>query len=198
MLDDVLELAHVPRPGMRPQGAHGTFGECGNRALAIPVRPPVIAQEVVGEQRDVLLAVLQARNVDRDDPQAIIQILAERARFDRLLGITVRRRDEAHVDDGIRRLATDPPYHAVLDHPQQLRLRRLGHLEQLIEEEGAAVGRLEQTGLVAHGAGERTLAVPEHLRLEQCLGKRGAVQGHEGLAAAAAVSVDELRNQFLA
>jgi len=69
MLDDVLELAHVPRPGMRLQGAHRAFGEGWNRAFAIPVRPPVIGEEVVGEQRDVLLAVLQARHVDRDDAQ---------------------------------------------------------------------------------------------------------------------------------
>src|SRR6266568_4434931 len=91
-----------------------------------------------------------------------------------------------------------PTHHTILDHPQQLRLRRLGHLEQLVEEEGPAVGGLEQAGLVAHGAGERALAMSEHLRLEERLGERGAVHGDERLAAAAAVRVNELRNQLFA
>ena len=38
----------------------------------------------------------------------------------------------------------------------------------------------------------------KHLRLEQRLGERRAVHGHERFAAAAAVGVDELRNQFFA
>src|SRR3989442_3959724 len=104
MLDDVLELAHVARPGMRPQGAYRAFGESRDSAFAIPVCPPVIAQEVVGEERDVLRAVLQARDVDLDDAQAIVHILSECARFERLLMVYVRRSDEAHVDYGVHRL----------------------------------------------------------------------------------------------
>src|SRR2546429_9498106 len=41
------------------------------------------------------------------------------------------------------------------------------HLDQLVEEQRAAVGGFEQPGLVAHRAREGALAVAEHLGLEQ-------------------------------
>src|SRR2546426_9293558 len=43
----------------------------------------------------------------------------------------------------------------------------LRHLDQLVEEQRAAVGGFEQPGLVAHRAREGALAVAEHLGLEQ-------------------------------
>src|SRR2546427_864100 len=49
--------------------------------------------------------------------------------------------------------------------------------------------RSEQAGLVAHGTGERSLAMPEHLRLQQPLGQGGAVHRHERSARATAVVV---------
>src|SRR2546427_8595380 len=58
--------------------------------------------------------------------------------------------------------------------------------------------RSEQAGLVAHGTGERSLAMPEHLRLQQPLGQGGAVHRHERSARATAVVVDELGDQLLA
>jgi hypothetical protein len=42
----------------------------------------VDAEEVVGEQRDVLEAVAQRRDADRDDVDAIEQVLAEAAGLD--------------------------------------------------------------------------------------------------------------------
>ena len=72
------------------------------------------------------------------------------------------------------------------------------HFGQLVQEQRAAVGRLEQAGLVAVGAGERALPVAEHLGFEQRLRQRGAVDRHHLLLDAAAVRVDELRDHFLA
>src|SRR3989441_86362 len=100
------------------------------------------------------------------------------------------------IQDGVvRRVGsetTDAPHHTVLDDPQQLRLDRLRHLDQLVEEQRAPVGGLEQAGLVAHRAREGALAVAEHLGLEQRLGERGAVHGDERATGAPAVVVDEL------
>src|SRR5258706_26431 len=62
---------------------------------------------------------------------------------------------------------------------------------------GAAVGGFEQAGLVPYRAGEGALAVPEHLRLKQCLGERRAVHRDQRAAAAATVMMDELGDQLL-
>src|SRR5439155_1007908 len=153
---------------------------------------------MIGEQRDVFRAVLELWDVNRNDPQAVIEIFAQPARLDRFFRVTIRRSDEAHVDDGIGCLAADAANDTVLNYAQQLRLCRLGHLEQLIQKECAAVGTLQQAGFVAHGAGERALHVAEHLRFEQRFGQRGAVQRDQRVAAAPAVRVDELCNQLLA
>ena len=45
------------------------------------------AMNVVDERRDVLLALAQRRDADRDDLQPVVEVLAERAGRDRLLEI---------------------------------------------------------------------------------------------------------------
>ena len=93
-------------------------------------------------------------------------------------------------------LAADSPDDAVLHHAQQLCLQRERHLGQLVEEERAVVGDLEQSDLVAIGAGERPLLVTEHLRLEQMFRHGGAVQWHEWGLRPAAVSMNELGDEL--
>ena len=56
---------------------------------------------------------------------------------------------------------------ALLQHAQQLRLQRERQLADLVEKQRAAVGFLEQPGLVAHRIGERAAHVTEQLGLEQ-------------------------------
>ena len=60
-LDDVLELAHVARPVVVHQQIE-RFGrqlECGPRVLVA-----VLLEEVLDEQRDVVLALAQRRQLD--------------------------------------------------------------------------------------------------------------------------------------
>ena len=54
-----------------------------------------------------------------------------------------------------------------------------GQLADLVEEQRAALGRLDAPGLVAHRAGERALGVAEQLARQQLLGQRRAVDGDE-------------------
>ena len=159
---------------------------------------PVRGEEVLREQGDVLRPVAQRGHLDRDHAEAVIQVFPQRARFDGLLGVTVGGGDEAHVHYRVVRFAAHPAHHAVLNNAQQLRLDRLRHLDQLVQEQRAAVRRLEQAGLVSHRPGERALAVAEHLRFEQPLGEGGAVDRHERPAGAPTVMVDELRDHLLA
>ena len=96
-------------------------------------------QEVIGQPRDVAAAVAQRRQVDVDQVQAIQQVFAELAALHHLVQRAVRRRDHAHVD-GARPARAEHFERAVLQHAQQLDLRRRIELADLVEEDRSAVG----------------------------------------------------------
>jgi hypothetical protein len=81
---------------------------------------------------------------------------------------------------------------------QELGLDAGGNLADLVEEDGAAPGDLEEAGLVPHGAGERAAHVAEQLRLEQRLGERGAVDADERRRRAGTLIVDHPDDELLA
>src|SRR5690606_8884772 len=109
----------------------------------------------------------------------------------------VRRGDEADIDLTRARVAEAADLR-LLEHAQQLHLERARHLADLVEEQRAAGSDLEEARLVAIGARERTARVPEQLGLEQVLGNRAAVYGHERRVRAMALAVDETRDELLA
>ena len=112
--------------------------------------------------------------VQADHVEAVEQILAEAALADLACQIAVRRGDHAHVDaDGL--VAADALELALLQHAQQLRLRRGRDLADLVEEQRAAVGLLEAAVAARGRAGERALLVAEQLALEHAFGERAAV-----------------------
>src|SRR5690606_2545654 len=102
----------------------------------------------------------------------------ERAVLDHALERPVRRGDEAHIDRArpVLAQAADRP---VLERAEQLRLGGQGEVADLVEEERAAAGRLEEALAVAVGAGERAPGVAEQLALHQLRRERAAVEGDE-------------------
>ncbi len=94
--------------------------------------------------------------------------------------------------------AADALHDVVLQESQQLRLERLGHVADLVQEDRPAVGRLELPVLLTDGAGEGALLVAEELALEEPLRNGGAVDGDEGFPRAAARPVDLPRYHVLA
>src|SRR2546428_297234 len=85
---------------------------------------------------------------------------------------------------------------------RELLERRVLHarrqLRHLVEEQGAAVRRLEEAVAVLPGAGERALLVAEELALHEVFRDRAAVHGNKRLVAARAVLVDQARGELLA
>ena len=149
------------------------------------------------EERDVVLPLAQRRRADGDDVQAIEEILAEAAGADFLGEVLVRRGDHAHVDldDGGRADRLDFPF---LQHAQHLGLRAQRHVADLVEEDRAAVRGDELAGLFADRAGERSLLMPEQLRLDQLLGDGRAVDLDERLRGARGAAMDFARHELLA
>ena len=94
--------------------------------------------------------------------------------------------------------AADAEEHPGLEHAQQLHLAVGLHLADLVEEERAAVGQLDEPGLGADRAGERALLVAEQLGLEHLARQGAAVDRHEGPLGARRALVDGARHQLLA
>ena len=126
--------------------------------------------EVLGQERDVVAALAQRRQPDRDDVDAVEQVLAERALGHHLRQVAIGGGDDADV--GLDLLGpAEPAEAALLQDAQQLDLHERRHLADLVEEDRALLGDFDQPLLVRVGAGERALHVAEELGVEQRLGQ---------------------------
>ena len=94
-------------------------------------------------------------------------------------------------------LAADPLDREILNGPEQLGLRRQRQVRYFVEEQRAAVGRLELAASSAD-AGGRALLDAEQFGLEQCFDQRGAIDGDERAVAPPAQLVNLACDQFLA
>ena len=174
-LDQVAELAHVAGPVValeRRQRLGGHLADRPSEARALAAR------EVLDEERDVLATLAQRRQPDRDDVQAVVEVLAEATRPHLGEQVAIARRHEAHVDDAHLR-AAEPLHLALLDGAQELRLDAERQRVDVVEKERPAVGELEAAEASRRRAREGALLVAEELALEQGLGHRRARHLHQ-------------------
>ena len=192
-LDRVLELAHVPRPVVAretercvgPEPRHRPSGVLG-----------ALLEEVLRQPEHVVFALAERRQVHGDDVEPIEEILTEQAGRDGRPEVRVRCRDDAHVDV-LDRVASDRFHLAGLERPEQLHLRARRQIADLVQEERAAVGRLEETCACGECRREGTAGVPEELALDQLLRDRCAVDRDERLACASRSLMDLARHELL-
>ena len=94
-LDHVAQLAHVAGPVHVLQVCHGLRSHALDGAIQL-------TQKVVDQQRDVVAAVVQRRNLNDNHAQAVVQIFAEPPRGNLCLEVFVGRRKNPHVHrDGL-------------------------------------------------------------------------------------------------
>ncbi len=93
--------------------------------------------------------------------------------------------------DGPALVLADAADLALLEDPQQLDLHAGRDVADLVEQQRAAVGRLEQADPVLRSARERAARVAEELALEERLGDRAAVDGDERPRGAGGLVVDQ-------
>ena len=174
-LDDVLQLAHVARPVVVAQALEAG----GLEALHVEaVALHLALQERVGQLRDVLAPLVERGQRDLDHLEAEVEVLAEAPLIHHGLQIDVGGPNHAHVHPVVSLLA-DATHAPVVEHLQELGLHLRRHVPDLVEEQRAAVGDLEEAGLVRHRAGEGALRVPEELGLEYVARQRAAVEVDE-------------------
>ena len=155
----------------------------------------VLGQEPIGEQGKVLAPLVQRRQAELDDVQAMVQILAKVLPLALGFEILVRRRDDSHVDRN-RPPSTHPFDHALLQHTQEFGLRRQAQVTHLVQEQGPAIGHLKFSWPRLHACRHPFLD-PEQFALHQTFRQRGTVQRHKRAPGARARIVKPLGHQFL-
>ncbi|STV86912.1 Uncharacterized protein conserved in bacteria [Klebsiella michiganensis] len=111
---------------------------------------------------------------------------AETTLADGLHQVHVGGGDHPHVHlNGLAR--ADAGDFALLQNAQQFDLKRQAKLADFIEQQGAALRRLEPAGMALYRAGKRPFFMAEQLRFRQAFAERAAVDGQKRPVAARAM-----------
>jgi hypothetical protein len=156
-LDDAIQLPHVARPAIAFHHRLSLGAELLGRNGVFRTRA---RQRVLGQQLDIVCALAQRRQGERDPGQPLIEVLAEAPGLDGVREILVRRADDPDVD-GFAPGRAQPANAVVLEDSQQLGLEGQRQQAHLVEEQRAPVGHVEQPGLRLPGVGERPAFVTE-------------------------------------
>ena len=95
-----------------------------------------------------------------------------------------------------RAVSTDPLELTLLEHAQQLHLKRHRHVSDFVEKYRAAVGLFEPANTGLYRTSESAFHVTEQLRFQQVLRNRTAIDADHFLVFALAVEVDRFRNEL--
>ena len=178
--DGVLELADIARPVVAHEQLQRRRGDAADEDLAFLGGEP--RGEMADQLGDILAPLAERRHPDREDIEAVVEVLAEGAGLDQVDEAAVGRRDQPEVDAD-RPPCADRVDLAVLERAEQLDLHLGRQLADLVEEERAAVGLAEFPGMLVGGAGEGALLVAEEDALDEVVGDGAAVDRDEGLRA---------------
>src|SRR5882672_2577948 len=138
-LDAVLELPHVTRPWVCEETLRGRRREPADALARVP---GMLIDEALGQKHDVGAARAEWRDVDPDDVQPEVEVLPEASLLDGFLEIPIRRRDDPDVEGDLP-IATHRSHGVLLERSEQLRLKQLRQISDLVEEQGSAARLLE-------------------------------------------------------
>jgi len=192
--DHILQFAHIAGPVVGHQERKRLRGDARNLLVLQIVEA---ADELPGQQGNILYAAAQRRQFNADDIDAVIEVFTESALAGLLCQIAVGGGQDAHIG-ALRAGGAERLIDAFLQHPQQADLQGRTHLADFVEKEGAAFGDGKSPQFVLVRSGESPSLVAEELRFQQGVGQGPAVDRDKGAFAARAEGVDGPRQQLLA
>ena len=153
------------------EGLKHFLGERRSFALVLCLKQ---CEEIVGQRRDVFAAFAQWRQIERDDIDAIEEILAKTAGDNFVGEIAIGGTDDTCVGAALLSVA-DAVVGAVLKKLKRLGLEAHIELGDFVEEERAVVGQFDETRFGGIGVGEGALFVAEEFAFEERARDGGAV-----------------------
>jgi serine/threonine protein kinase len=186
----VAELSHVARPGHICPHIDELGGRSpGSTAQGLP--------EVLREQRNVVSPLAQRRQLDACHGQAMEEVIAKTTLLHLALEIAPGGQEQSHVATNGLRPAHAPDLGA-LDRAQQLRLQWQIQIADFVDEQGSALGELEQPFSRRRRAGEGAALVSEQLGLDQAGGDGRTIEDDERKRGARTGFVQRLGQRLLA
>jgi hypothetical protein len=191
--EGVFELADISFPGGFDEAIDGggfdaadAFAEFACEAI----------EEVGNEFGDVFGTIAEGWHFDVHDIEAVVEVGAELSGLDGGGEVAVGGGEDAGLDaDGLD--GSDGEDLFIFDGAEELGLGAGSEFADFIEEEGAAAGGDEETGLIAVRAGVRAALMTEELIFEEFGGDGGAVDGEEGGIGILAEAVERAGGEFL-
>src|SRR6267142_3810264 len=193
-LDRRLELPYVSRPVILHQDVQGLVVDPPDRLGGSAC---VTGDEMVDQPRDVGGALPQGWQQDGQDIETVVEILPELPLLQHACEVLVGGRHDAHVD-GDGGIAAHAPDLLFLQGAQDLGLHGHAEIADLVEEQRARRGLLEQTDLARDGPRERPPFVAEQLALQERFRDGGTVDREKGARRARGVVVNGAGDQLLA
>ena len=139
--------------------------------------------------------IAERGNIDGHDVQAVVEVFAEGALFQRGAQVAIGGGNQAHVHfQGFR--SAQAFEFALLQDAEQLHLNGRGDVADFVEEKRALVGKLEFTGLGSCGAGKRALFIAKKFAFEQGFGNGRAIDLDEGPGRAMGMLMNRARDQI--
>lgn len=139
---------------------------------------------MLGQNGNIIFPLPKRRKIQFHGAQTIEEVRTKLLLADHFFDICVGGSNDADIclDELVAAQAHEL---FLLDDPKQAHLQVQGHLSDLIEENGSAVGQFKFTDIaVSLGTGKSTVLVAEEFAFDEIPGQSAAVEGHKGLVAA--------------
>ena len=187
----VLQLSDVSRPRVLAEASH----RLGRELLCATVLRVEPGQERRRQERNLLFALPEGGNANLHHVEAVVEVLSEFAPRHRMLQVSIRGGDHARVDID-QPVAPHPRETEVLEHMEELGLKRERQFCDLVQVDRALVGILELPWFPPMRAGEGAPLVAEEFGLEEVMRDRCTVHLDEGTVAATGYGMDSARDQI--
>ena len=173
-LEHVSQLTDIAGPFVTAQCLHRLWRQFRRGASEL-------AEKASRERQNVVAPLAERRNVNVEDVQPVVEVRTEFPLRNRIVQISIGGGDDADVDAD-RPRASQSQELTLLEHAQELRLRRRRHLGDFVEEQHAARGQFNLARLRLLRASERSTLESEQLGLEELLRQRRAIDRDERAA----------------
>src|ERR1700741_3334910 len=177
---------------MTNDGAHGFFGDGVDDFVH---GGGELFDEVAHKFRNIRFSLAERRQRNRENIQAIVQILSEFTVTDHLPQVPIGRRDDTNID-ARGAIAAHGLELALLKDTEQLGLKLQWHVSNFIKEQCASVRQRKPADMRIDSSGKGSAFVPEKLTFEKAGWHRRTVHFDEIPAAARAEFVNRARDNL--